>query len=58
MEPVIAPSTGQLTLAASEQAEDGIRTNDTAEQSGESFVATIVRLDQSAAEQLFRAAKL
>ncbi len=58
MEPVIAPSTAQVTLAASEQSEDGICANDVAEQSGESFVATIVRLDQSAAEQLFRAAKL
>ena len=58
MEPVIAPSTTQLTLTASEKSEDGIRAHDTAEQSGESFVATIVRLDQTAAEQLFRAAKL
>lgn len=58
MEPVIAPSTAQLTLTASEQPEDGIHTNDAAEQPGESFVATIVRLDQAAAEQLFRAAKL
>lgn len=58
MEPVIAPSTAQPTLTAADQAEDGIRTNDTPDQPGESFVATIIRLDQSAAEQLFRAAKL
>jgi hypothetical protein len=58
MEPVIGSSNAQLTLTASEQPENAIQTTDSADQSGESFVATIVRLDQSAAEQLFRAAKL
>jgi len=58
MEPVIASSTAQAQLTASEQPEDGIGASDPAEQAGETFVATIVRLDQAAAEQLFRAAKL
>ncbi len=58
MEPVIVSSKAQLALTASEQPEDALPTTDSAEQSGEPFVATIVRLDQTAAEQLFRAAKL
>jgi hypothetical protein len=58
MEPVIVSSNAQRTLTASEQSENVINATDNAEQSGESFVATIVRLDQSTAEQLFRAAKL
>lgn len=58
MEPVIASSNAQLTLTASEQPDNASLASDNAEPSGESFVATIVRLDQSAAEQLFRAAKL
>ncbi|HEY7975645.1 MAG TPA: hypothetical protein VID72_09905 [Ktedonobacterales bacterium] len=58
MEPVIVSSNAQLTLTTTDQAENANATTDTAEASSESFVATIVRLDQSSAEQLFRAAKL
>jgi hypothetical protein len=58
MEPVIVSSNAQLSLTASEQPDTPAATTDNADQSSESFVATIVRLDQSAAEQLFRAAKL
>jgi hypothetical protein len=58
MEPVIVSSNAQLTLTASEQTDTSMHTNDSAEQSSEAFVATIVRLDQSAVEQLFRAAKV
>lgn len=58
MEPVNVSSNAQLTLTAAEQPETGVLASDSAEQANESFVATIIRLDQSAAEQLFRAAKL
>ncbi|HZC04033.1 MAG TPA: hypothetical protein VE338_00175 [Ktedonobacterales bacterium] len=58
MEPVIVSSNAQRTLTVPEQPENAINTTDSTEQASESFVATIVRLDQSTAEQLFRAAKL
>ena len=58
MEPVIASSNAQPTRPASEQGDTVNETGEGAEQASESFLATIVRLDQSAAEQLFRAAKL
>jgi hypothetical protein len=58
MEPVIVSSNAQLSLTATDQSENTLTTTDSAEASSESFVATIVRLDQSSAEQLFRAAKL
>ena len=58
MEPVIASSNAQTTRPASEQGDTVNETGESAEQASESFLATIVRLDQSAAEQLFRAAKL
>ncbi len=58
MEPVNVSSNAQLTLTTAEQPETGAGASDNAEQGNESFVATIIRLDQSAAEQLFRAAKL
>ena len=58
MEPVIASSNAQTTRSASEQGDMVNETGESAEQESESFLATIVRLDQSAAEQLFRAAKL
>ncbi len=58
MEPVIVSSNAQLSLTATDQSENTLTTTDSAEVSSESFVATIVRLDQSTAEQLFRAAKL
>lgn len=58
MEPAIASASVQVTQSNSEQSEDGFHTNDATEQHAESFEATIVRLDQAAAEQLFRAAKL
>jgi hypothetical protein len=51
-------SNAQLSLTATDQSENTLTTTDSAEASSESFVATIVRLDQSSAEQLFRAAKL
>jgi hypothetical protein len=58
MEPVIAPTNAQLTLTATEHSDNSARTIETAEEAIEPFLATIVRLDQSAAEQLFRAARL
>lgn len=58
MEPVNVSSNAQLTLTATEQPEASALSSDSAEQANEPFVATIIRLDQSAAEQLFRAAKL
>ncbi len=57
MEPVIVSSNAQRTLTAPEQSENVINMTDAAEQASESFVATIVRLDQTTAEQLFLAAK-
>ncbi len=58
MEPVIASSNAQSTRTATEQGDTVSDSGESAEQSSETFLATIVRLDQSAAEQLFRAAKL
>ena len=58
MEPVIVSSNAQLTLTATDQPGNALTTTDSAEQSSESFVATIVRLDQSTAERVFREAKL
>lgn len=58
MEPVTAPTNAQLTHTATEHLENNARTVEVAEEATEPFIATIVRLDQSAAEQLFRAAKL
>lgn len=58
MEPVNVSSNAQLTLTAAEQTDSANHASDTAEQSSESFLATIVRLDQTSAEQLFRTARL
>lgn len=58
MEPVIAPSNTQRTLSVPDQPDTVEPTTDSSEPVGESFVATIVRLDQSAAERLFRVARL
>lgn len=57
MEPGIVSSNAQHTLTATETSDIGTRTSENVEQPDESFVATIVRLDQATAEQVFRAAK-
>ena len=58
MEPVIAPSNAQRTLSVPDQPDAVEPTTDSSESVSETFVATIVRLDQSAAERLFRVARL
>jgi len=58
MEPVIASSNTQRTLSVSDQPDAVEPTADSSEPVSETFVATIVRLDQSAAERLFRVARL
>lgn len=58
MEPVIVSSNVQRTLSVPDQPDSVEPTGDSSEPVSETFVATIVRLDQSAAERLFRAARL
>jgi hypothetical protein len=58
MEPVIVSSNAQRALSVPDQTDTVESTNDSSEPVSETFVATIVRLDQSAAERLFRAARL
>ena len=58
MEPVIASSNTQRTLSVPDQPDTVESTADSSEPVSETFVATIVRLDQSAAERLFRVARL
>jgi len=58
MEPVIASSNTQRTLSVPDQPDAVEPTADSSEPVSETFVATIVRLDQSAAERLFRVARL
>lgn len=58
MEPVIAPMNAQLTCTTTEHLDNGARTVEPTEEALEPFIATIVQLDQSTAEQLFRAAKM
>ena len=58
MEPVVATSNAQRTLSVPDQPETITATIDSSEQVNESYIATIVRLDQSDAERLFLAARL
>jgi hypothetical protein len=58
MEPVVATSNAQRTLSVPDQPETITAPNDSSDQVSESFIATIVRLDQSDAERLFLAARL
>lgn len=57
MEPVIVSANAQLA-AATGDSEKGAGATESSEQSNDSFVATIIRIDQSTAEQLFRSARL
>lgn len=56
MEPVIVSTNTQHAVTT--DSENGSVATETTEQSSDSFVATIIRIDQSAAEQLFRTARL
>jgi hypothetical protein len=56
MEPVNGPSGERLARAITEHTEDQNGATGFAEQKPEPFEATIVRLDQSAAEEIFRLA--
>lgn len=58
MEPVIAPTNAHLTHTATEHPDNSAHSVEAAEEALEPYIATIVQLDQSAAEQLFRAAKV
>jgi hypothetical protein len=58
MEPVIVSSNAQRALSVPDQPDTVESTSDSSEPVSETFVATIVRLDQTAAERLFRAARL
>ncbi|HEU5344467.1 MAG TPA: hypothetical protein VFU60_09000 [Ktedonobacterales bacterium] len=58
MEPVVATANAQRTLSVPDQPETITAATDSSEQVSESFIATIVRLDQSDAERLFLAARL
>lgn len=56
MEPVIVSANAQHAVTS--DTENGSGTPETTEQSNDSFLATIIRIDQSTAEQLFRTARL
>lgn len=58
MEPVAIPSNVQISLATSAQPDARAHTPETLEPVNEPFVATIIKLDQAAAERLFHAARL
>ncbi len=55
MENVVAPSSAQVAIAA-ERAESQTGETERADHLDETFIATIIRIDQSTAERIFRQA--
>jgi hypothetical protein len=56
MEPFNGPSGERMAHAIAERVEDQERASGLADQASEPFEATIVRLDQATAEEIFRMA--
>ena len=58
MEKVLVTSSAQATLTVDERAENQTGGTERADHLDETFIATIIRMDQSTAERIFRQATL